>query len=194
MPCSIKVDANGMDNITLQVWSVIGTWVAGLGTLAAVVVSLWIALHQSRVKLEVGAGHRLLITPGSQEKPEYCLIRVVNVGLRPAKITHVGWEIGKGKNRKYMLQSFGFPESDSIPKTLQEGEEANFMIPLNYANANDDWIIRFPKYLAEENSSKSFSSLKVTVNTSVGQTFKRKVEENLIRKLEESYKAQQEQQ
>ncbi|HDZ45608.1 hypothetical protein LCGC14_0097230 [marine sediment metagenome] len=183
-----------MDTTTLQLWSVIGTWVAGIGTVGAVVTSLWFALHQNTIKLKVSAGHRILVTPGSKETPDYCSIQVVNVGLRPAKITHVGWEVGRWRNKKYMLQTFGYPGFDDVPKTLYEGEEASFMIPFLYSGGGEDWVVRFPKYIVGDGSPRLIKTLKVSVHTSVGQSFKRKVERNLIDKIEESYKANNEMQ
>jgi hypothetical protein len=176
-----------MDSTTLQLWSVIGTWVAGIGTVGAVITSLWLALHQNTIKLKVSAGHRLLISPRSRENPDYCSIRVVNVGLRPAKVTHVGWEVGRWRKKKYLLQTFGYPGFDDVPKTLHEGEEANFMIPFVPSGGGQDWIASFPECLVGEDSPKLIKTLKVTVHTSVGQGFKQKAEQNLIDKLEESY-------
>lgn len=187
-----------MDSTTLQLWSVIGTWVAGIGTVGAVITSLWLARHQNTIKLKVSAGYRLLITPGTQETRDYCSIRVVNVSLRPAKVTHVawqithvhvGWQVGKWRKKQYILQTFGSPGFDDVPKTLHEGEEANFMIPFVSSGGGEDWIASFPKDLVGEDSPKLIKTLKVTVHTSVGQSFKRKVEGNLIKKLEESYGA-----
>ena len=87
------------------------------------------------------------------------------------------------------MQTFGFPGLDDIPKTLQEGEEANFMIPFVYAGGNNDWIISFPKTLVGEGSPSLINSLTVCVYTSIGKTFKSNAEKNLIKKLKESYEA-----
>lgn len=177
-----------MDSETLQLWNVIGTWVASIGTVSAVITSLWLAYHQGKLKLNVFAGHRLLITQGLDEKPEYCLVKVVNTSSKPAKIVSIGWEAGRFKDKVHMLQVFGIPESDNVPKMLQEGEEASFFIPFNLQGNDEDWIVRFPKYLNEGGKNR-IPSLKVTIHTSVGQTFKKKVEKNLIEKLEESFNA-----
>ena len=178
-----------MDPITLQLWSVIGTWLAGVGTLGAVITSLWFAFNQNRIKLKVTAGHRIFITSASTEKPDYCFIKVVNVGLRPAKISNVSWQVGKGKKKKQVLQTFGFPGFDDIPKTIQQGEEAVFMIPFLYTSADKDWIVHFPKYIVGDDSPKLIKSLKVCVYTSVGQSFKTKAEPGLIEKIEKSFEA-----
>lgn len=88
-----------MDLTSLQLWGVIGTWVAGIGTVAAVITSLWFAMHLNSIKLEGSASHRIAVTPGSKETPDYCFIHVVNIGLRPAKITNVSWHVGRGRRR-----------------------------------------------------------------------------------------------
>jgi len=179
-----------MDQNTIQIWGVIGTWIASVGTLSAVIVSLWLAYHQGKIKLKVTAGHRLLITPGSKSQPEYCAIKVVNTGDRPANITHVGWETGWFKNKKHIIQIFGTPGFDDVPKVLHEGKEANFMVPLRLNGSDEDWIVRFPKTLvADEGKIGHIKRLKVVVGTSVGQMFRTRVEGNLVEKLLESYKA-----
>ena len=178
-----------MNPATLQLWAVIGTWIASIGTVGAVITSLWLALYQTKIKLKVSAGHRLYITPGCNEPPDYCAIRVVNIGTRPAKITNVAWQVGNGKKKKQMVQIFGFSTFDDVPKILQEGEEANFMIPFTYPGNKDNWIITFPKCLVGKDSPRLIKSLKVIICTSVGQNFKCKAEDCLIEKLEESYEA-----
>jgi hypothetical protein len=178
-----------MDPTKLQFWAVLGTWVASIGTVAAVITSLWFAFHQNRIKLKVSAGHRILITTASRETPDYCCINVVNVGLRPAKISNVSWQVGRGRKKKRFIQTFGYPGFDDIPKTLQEGEAANFMIPFVSSGGGKDWIIDFAKDLVGKDSSVLIKSLKVYVHTSVGQSFKSKAEKDLIEKLEDAYNA-----
>lgn len=177
-----------MDPINLQLWSVIGTWLASIGTVSAVITSLWLAYHQDRVKLRVVAGHRLIVSRGLQDTPEYCMVKVVNVGSKPAKVVSVGWEAGCFKNKINMIQVFGTPGFDDVPKMLQEGEEANFMVPFHLHGDEEDWIVSLPKKLIEGGKNR-IKSLKAVVHTSVGQTFKVKVEKGLIKKLEQSLKA-----
>jgi len=177
-----------MDSNTLQLWSVIGTWVASIGTVSAVITSLWLSYHQGRIKLKVVAGCRQVVTPGSSHIPDYCMIKVANTGTRPAKIVNVGWEAGRFRNKRHMVQMFGIPGFDDVPKMLPEGEEATFMVPFHLNGDDEDWIVRFPQYLSEGDSD-ILKTLKVTVHTSVGQSFKVRVEKNLIEKLEASLKS-----
>ena len=173
-----------MDLETLQLWSVIGTWVASIGTVSAVIASLWLAYHHGKVKLKVAAGVRQIITSGLSETPDYCMINVVNTGIRLAKITSIYWQVGFFKNKKQMVQMFGYPESEAIPKILAEGEDAYFMLPLRENGDKDDWIVRFSQNLLKENSKIVVNmSLKACVCTSVGQTFETKVEKSLTKAI-----------
>lgn len=177
-----------MEQSTLQLWDVIGTWVASIGTVSAVITSLWLAYHQSKLKLKVASGIRQLITPGSDHIPEYCVINVVNTGSKPAKITNISWEAGRFKDKKCLIQLFGYPGFDSIPKVLAEGEEANFMVPLRENGDQEDWIVRFSINLLKDNP-RIVSSLKACVHTSVGQSFKVRAEKALIDELAKSFEA-----
>lgn len=181
---------NVMDPIKLQLWNVIGTWIASIGTVSAVIVSLWLSYTKGKLNLQVQAGHRLVVTPGIENMPEYCSIRVVNAGDKPANITHVGWETGWFKNKGYFHQMFGTPGFDEVPKLIYEGQVANFMVPLRLDNDEEDWIVKFPKSLAgEKGNIRRIKGVRLVVTTSVGQIFKVRPEKGLIEKLVDSYEA-----
>ena len=48
-------------------------WISAFGTIAAVIVALYLSIREKRVRLRVSAGYRLLIIPGQKlnEKNEY---------------------------------------------------------------------------------------------------------------------------
>ena len=166
---------------TLQIWNVIGTWVASIGTVGAVITSLWLATNANKVKLKVFAGHRILISELEQTNEDYCCIQVVNTGARPVKITNIGWQAGRFKNKQFMVQIFGTPNSDNVPKMLTEGEEATFMVPLALRGNDEDWLVSMSKTLTEKGNN--IKTLKVSVSTSVGQQFIVPVEDTLKDKL-----------
>ena len=182
-----------MDDIAIQLWGVIGTWVAGIGTVSAVILSLWFAYHQHTIKLDVKVGHRKMVSQGSDEHPEYCMIRVVNTGFRVANITSIGWECGWLKSKQHLIQIFGTLGSANVPKVINQGEEAVFLIPF-HANENDnDWIISFPKALAgDKGRISNIKRVKAVVVTSVGQIFKARVEKSLLEVLLNSYRINRE--
>jgi hypothetical protein len=157
-----------MEN-TLQLWSVIGTWIASIGTVSAVITSLWLANSVNKIKLKVSAGHRILISPLEKNNNSYCYINVVNTGSKPLKIINIGWQAGRFKNKQQMVQIFGLPNSDDVPKMLTEGEEATFLVPFHLHNNEKDWLNSMANMLTEK--TNNINSLKVCVLTSVGQQF-----------------------
>ncbi len=178
------------EQLSLQRWEVMGVWLSGFGTIAAVIVALWLARGKGRVKLSVTAGHRVLITRGKKDMPDYCGIRVVNTGLRLARITSVSWEIGRfRKSRTSLLQMLDFPGFETVPKDLQEGQDVMFVIPFRAYGDEHDWIRTFTQRVFENrNPEKAAKQVKVVVNVSTGQVFKAKIEEPLQKLLLEEYK------
>tara|TARA_Y100001937_G_C7064294_1_gene305268 strand:- start:419 stop:979 length:561 start_codon:yes stop_codon:yes gene_type:complete len=178
-----------MEFQSLEIWSVIGTWVSSIGTVGAVITSLWFSYNNQRVKLSVTAGHRKMVERGVDSHPDYCYIKVVNLGDRMVRITNLGWRAGRFFRKREFLQLFSVPESDQVPKNLEHGEEATFLIPFRLRGDDDkDWIVSFPKGINTEKVDR-LSSLRVIVTTSVGQTTMVKAEKGLIDKLQESYKS-----
>lgn len=169
-----------MEN-NLQLWSVIGTWVASIGTVSAVITSLWLASRADKVKLKVFAGHRLLLPKLEKGNNDYCYINVVNTGSKPVKITNIGWQAGRSKTKQHMVQIFGLSNSDNVPKMLTEGEEATFLVPFHLRGNEEDWLNSMSKALTEK--TNNIKSLKVCVSTSIGQQFIVPVEDTLKEKL-----------
>ena len=81
----------------IQVWVAVGTWVAGLATLAAVVVALYLARRTEKVRLNVHVGLRVVVIGDGSPFQEHLSISVTNVGERSVTINTVGWAVGKGK-------------------------------------------------------------------------------------------------
>jgi len=53
--------------LTIIDWGSVADWFSGIGSLAAAVVALYIALYSQRVKLRAWCGHRIILTEGSAE-------------------------------------------------------------------------------------------------------------------------------
>ncbi len=176
--------------MTLQELDVLGTWVAGLGTLLAVIVSLYLARTMGRIKLNVVIGERQIITPGLTEIPDVVTVFVTNCSQRPAKVTHISWKIGFWK-KKHFIQMFNVPGYETLPKMLNEGEEGHFVVPYKIHGNDEDWDESMAQHLLEGSSLPQLyiSTLRCVVSTSVGQQFKVKVEKNLRDRLLQNYKA-----
>jgi hypothetical protein len=112
----------------LHFWEVLGTWIAGLATLASVIVALRLA-RRSGVVLDVSADVRMLIETGAEPPyPEYVSIAVKNVGERDCVVEGVGW-LGppwrKVSGIQQVSEGPGFPRP---PYSLRAGERVSFLI------------------------------------------------------------------
>lgn len=161
----------------IQVWNAVGTWVAGIATFSAVIVSLRLARNASRVRLKVEAGVRVL-AGGGQLIDDLICVMVTNLGERPVTVDNIGWEVGPKKDRKYGLQNFGGPSSAVLPKELKHGERATFTFKDDNGRQWSRWMIEhfFP-------GDTPIAGLRVSVFTSVGQTVKIVPEKNLLDRL-----------
>jgi hypothetical protein len=164
---------------TLRLLEVAGQWVSGVGALAAVLVSLYLARRQEAVRLRVSAGVRLSVERGSEETPEYVVIRVVNLGYRPVTVSAIGWRVGLFHKHLFYQILDGEPPSPRVPIEMAVGQEANFMILLDRWLEASDMAKEFGGPLAPLRAWTT----KVQVVTAVGETVSKRIEKNLRKKL-----------
>ena len=100
-----------------------------------VIVSIYLARRDKNIRLDVSAGHRLLVTPGVKgPHPEYVCIMVVNIGHRCAELTGIGWKVGMFKKRHAVQTTSIDGLSSQLPIRLKDGEEAKYFIKLDKNN------------------------------------------------------------
>lgn len=175
-----------IDQNVLALLNTIGIWLAGIGTLSAVIVSLYLARRDSIVKLQIFVGHRVLVTQNQKEQPDFLSIGITNVGFRKVTITGIGWKFGIF-NKKYSIQIlYPSPISDNLPKTLNDGDEARVLIPFKNSQDYPNWIDDFPKNFLGKYPKLSSRTLKLQIFTTIGKTFEAKIEAGLRQKLIES--------
>ncbi len=149
----------------MQILSVLGVWVGGLGSLSAAVVALWLSRHSEKVKLKSHVGIRVLVGGGGP-KEELLDISATNVGNRPVTISGVGWRAKIGRSPRYAVQIFGNPLSDTCPKTLHYGDTGSFKVFFS----DSDWLKDFAVGFLKDASEKEVKTLRAQIYTSVGQT------------------------
>jgi hypothetical protein len=125
----------------IQIANAVGTWVAGIGTLAAVCTSLWLARRTTRVDLWINVGIYWIIyagadgTDGDSGRRVECVgFDVVNRGENAVTVTGVGWRVGRRKDYRFVYQNVEAAVGPEPPKRLEHGERATFMFRLM-----DDW-------------------------------------------------------
>lgn len=170
----------GMSKEQWEIANAIATCVGVVATFAAVIVSLWLARRTDRLELSGIAGVRVIMTPGLPGKDELLMLQVTNRGRRVAKITHIGWEIGRfRRKRRHFVQRVDGNDglSSSMPVVLDDGEEARWYHPLG------PWLERVDDF-ADKRGRANFRYLYFVFGTSVGGTHRVRVEPNLGSRLE----------
>ena len=122
-------------NLDWKLINGVSSLLTAIGTLSAVIVSLWLARRDSRVRLKAHAGIGKILTEGkvykdASQEPDFLMITVTNIGRRVVTVTGLFW-----KNRLIRLRAvFQIPAeaplSAQIPKRLQDGDQATFSVAL----------------------------------------------------------------
>lgn len=163
----------------MQLWAVVGTWIAGIATIFVAVVALLLARRSEKVRLQANVGLRLAITPGISK--EECLkFTVTNVGERQVTIDSIGWRIGKRKNKRFALQIVSTLSPHNYPKKIAHGETAQFLV---YFSESPNWMRDFIADFVQDVSDKSINTLRAQIHTSVGHTVDVVPEQSLLEKL-----------
>ncbi|KIX11679.1 hypothetical protein [Dethiosulfatarculus sandiegensis] len=164
-----------MDTVTIQLWGVLGTWFSGFFTCAAVLLSLWFGIYKNKAKLGVHAGLRKIYLNGTPEL-DYCVISITNKSQIPVNITLIGWKIGKN----YYQQLF----PSTFPILLNPGDFKDLQLPLYPTNNFSGFLDEtFKSIQKSEIKTKTVKNIKVIVGTSIGQSFKKKIEPILAEKI-----------
>jgi hypothetical protein len=116
-----------------------------LGTLAAVVVSLWLARRQSRIRFVANIDVRRRFTgPGQSEE---CLnVQVNNLGLISATIGRLQWSVGFWPKRRYLEQApLHIAPPGLFPRELSPGQQIDFFFPLGGSKILHNLAERFSR-------------------------------------------------
>jgi hypothetical protein len=164
------------DEWCLHLWEAAGSWLAGIATLLAVVVSLLLA-RKERIRLTVSVGHRVTITADDIGKlPEILMVTIRNVGTRDAVIDSITWQLRCGWRRRNALQLFPDFRAGEVVKS---GNARHFTISLDYS----DWATHFVSDIIGEWPRLTVPFLRLTVHTATGDRFSTRVEPSLKRYL-----------
>ncbi len=171
----------GIGKAEWELYNSFSNWVSAVATLAAVVVSLYLARRSGQPRAKVSVGHQLIITQGDKRKPpEVIVFRIVNTGDRTIRVTNIGWRLGLWKKR-HAIQLYDAAQSSPLPVELAHGQEASWTVPLDFGD--DPWRTSFPRKMMQPNFWLSCKTLRAQFHTSVGEVFTAKPESNLINLL-----------
>ncbi len=114
----------------------IGQVAGAIATFAAVWVSLWLARSERRPHIKAQAGLRLLFDGYGSPFEDTISIRITNHGLRPVRISSLGWRTGwLGRGPKWLafqhaVQTCNSPMAGQAPPfDLGPGQDASLNLP-----------------------------------------------------------------
>lgn len=165
-----------------RLWEVLGTWLSGVGALAAVVVSLGLSRTAAKPRLRIVADKRTLISGvpvgttsvRPDDFPKVLWVNADNVGLTVVRITGVYWHAPLAIPLRWLLATPEWPvlsqnapntrAPEAFPTTLQPSETMQWL--LDYEEITDriakDLLAVWPWRLR-------LRYLRVWLNTSAGR-------------------------
>ena len=131
----------------------------------------------------IHAGLRVVILGDGSPLQRHLGISVTNLGERPVTVNTVGWAVGRGKQRRFAMQTVSDPHTNQYPIELAHGKSANFMVSFL---ATPHWPREFATGFVKDLSDRSLKTLLVYVHTSVGQTVEVHPEKDLLEELKKA--------
>ncbi len=148
----------------INIWEIIPLWLGSIGTLAAVIVALYLARRDRKIKCSVNVNISVLFDNFSSSQEKYLSITITNRNYRSFKFTGISWRKGIFK-KTYLWQVPPQNEySTSGTVKLEDGDEAKYLIPIDTFEKHI-----YPELRVKERYFKMFFSrfTKIIVHTSV---------------------------
>lgn len=166
-----------------ETWTFINgfaAWVSAFGTLAAAIIALYLSRQESRVRLAVVAGVRIIVQQGAGERLEYLCVEVTNIGRRPAQITNLYWRDGYPRGAQFVWIAPRNALSSTVPVILTDGQRANYFVLMSeFFDANGDLA---PHFKGPRGRIRA-CLYRVGVSTSAGPRFEARLEKGLRDRL-----------
>jgi hypothetical protein len=171
-------------------------WLAAVGTLTAVVTSLYLARRSDRQHLEVRVGlAKTPILPGVSDATEFYLapgeaptdllvVTITNVGRRTATLSVIYWRPVPWRRRGFIWTPP--PSHSRFPITLADGESVSYRWAVK--GLVDNLSEMFGDEFADITGAIRLWLLRLCVGTSTGNVFRQRPEKELrqlFRKLRE---------
>ncbi|QMV50947.1 hypothetical protein [Ewingella americana] len=142
-------------------WSMVGTWVAGIMTFAAVCISLIVSFRRPVPRI-MGTASPIIIMPNSRLTRSGIGLNIYNRGSGPVNITSIIWNFGKNTRLYYPVD----PSGHTIPKKLETGESATFFF---WNDESNGWAENVKNNVLE--SGGKINKLRLEISVGTGDVF-----------------------
>ena len=111
-----------LSDYMIRVLTLLGSWLAGIGSLAAVITSLWLARRSEKPHLSVKVHMKEFRATDSHFKGRW-VFSIINKGFNTVTVERVGWRWReRSGNRFYWEPIF---QGSVLPKKFEPGDHAN---------------------------------------------------------------------
>lgn len=134
-----------------QLWYFINSfapWLSAIGTIFAVIISLYLALRNDSVRLKVAFNISEILNEGEKlgTGEEYFWITVTNMGRRAATLNSIYFKCSPFKKEYGVMLPPHNSFSSRLPVTINDGQSANYAFPIKeFLEINKEKITK--KYL-----------------------------------------------
>lgn len=172
-----EIFVTGNENIDW--FYIIPNWLSAIGTLAAVIVALWLSLRDRKLIIRGSATVYVMLDPQEKSSEEFVTVTFSNIGSRVINVTGISWRTGFFRKKFYWQIPKFNPYSSPMPIKLSDGDPASYHIPIkDFINNSRSTIAEgMPKIF----KSIWVRSILVLVHTSTGQSLNLKLANNLRR-------------
>lgn len=154
---------------TVPVLSMLGGWVSGIGALAAVLTTLWLADKQRREDVEnLRVSVRRAITD-TAEGGWFIAVRITSDGKRPVKVTSLS--VHSPHANKYLHVARFCLGSDPLPASMTYGDSISLHLTPGFDREINEFVHRHCRGRAED--------LKFVVSTTLHE-FSGSIHKNLL--------------
>ena len=157
-----------MTEWTMDLLTVLGAWISGIGSLAAAGVALWLGCRKG-IKLEV-----------TTEFTDRLYISITNLSDRPVIITRIDWRVGRGKQWKESPARRSYQGM----RKLEYGERESFNI---FIEGEQHWLKDFKTHL-DIPTWRSIKGLRLCIRTTTGYKNQVTPVRGFLKKLEAKFR------
>lgn len=177
---SIETTYLGLNSNDIAFLSMLGTWLASLGTLAAVITSLYLARASNKVKLNIISNLAILVgyLREYENDDRIINIEITNNGNKPVTIQNIGWKISK--DRFLIIPLNPNPFATPLPKTISYGESVRWVIEVTAVK--NLWI---PDLIENGVKKEDIRKWRLIVSLTTGEQIKVKLNPTIINLIED---------
>jgi hypothetical protein len=169
----------------LNLLNVIGTWLGGVGSIAASIVALWLAgrMDKPRAKISAQLADIYIDPVDPRKSTEVVRITVTNLGDRRIVVSEIGWIVGLFK-KEYVYQRLdGVVGVVPLPHILEHGETQSWIIHVGEVHDAQSWVRTFTEVMLRGRGKLGTLTLRTKVSITTGKIFLATPGKSLIRRL-----------